>query len=325
MRYAVTWAVAAIRSVTTITPTVRQIEIVPAGGVQTFNAGAHIDVTVMVDGLPQTRSYSLVGTSGSDHYRIAVKLKSDSKGGSAYMWTLEPGARLEITNPKSSFELDFGHSEYLLIAGGIGITPLVGMAMVLKRRGARFRLLYAARTADELAFASELRTEIGDQLETFVAQDGQMIDLAQVFSLLPQGALCAMCGPMPMLDDARRLWNAAAHPASNLRWETFGSSGSHASVEFKVIIPRLSREITVPRTRSLLDVLDEAGVGVIFDCRKGECGLCAMPILSVDGEVDHRDVFFSDEQKKDNHMLCACVSRATGTLVIDTAYRPDTI
>ena len=211
------------------------------------------------------------------------------------------------------------------MAGGIGITPIVGMAKLLQRRGARVRLLYAAHTRDELAFAADLRAELGDRLETFVSAEGSRMDLATAFAGLAPGALCALCGPMRMLDEARRLWARAGYPNVNLRWETFGSSGAFAAEEFKVAIPRHGIEIVVPRNRSLLDALADAGIDVMSDCRKGKCGLCAMTVVSCDGRIDHRDVFLSEAQKKENHKLCACVSRAVGTIVLDTDYRPDVI
>jgi len=130
---------------------------------------------------------------------------------------------------------------------------------------------------------------------------------------------------MPLLDDARRLWLAAGRPITDLRWETFGSSGAFPAEDFTVAVPRHGVEIVVPRNRTLLDTLADAGIEVISDCRKGECGLCALTVMSFDGRIDHRDVFLSDAQKAENQKICACVSRAAGRIVIDTDYRPDAI
>ncbi len=326
MRYALTWTEATLHAVRDVTPGVREFEITPAGGaVRPFQPGAHLDIEVLVNGQPETRSYSLVGEAHQGRYRIAVKRREISRGGSAWMWSLAPGARLTITEPKTSFEIDFDHPEFLLVAGGIGITPLVGMAEVLARRGEKFRLIYSAREASELAFADTLAQTLGERLEIVLTGQGRRIDFAETFAALAPGALCALCGPMPMLEDAQRLWAEGGRAASDLRWETFGSSGRFAAEEFKVVLPRHGVEITVPRNRSLLDALIDAGIGVIADCRRGECGLCVMPILGIEGMVDHRDVFFSTEQKRENHKLCTCVSRAIGTLVLDTDYRPDAL
>jgi vanillate O-demethylase ferredoxin subunit len=326
MRYALTWTDAVVRAVRDVTPTVRSFEIAAAAGrALSFNPGAHLDVRVLVNGLPEIRSYSLVGEAQPDCYRIAVKRRAESTGGSAYMWTLQPGARLSITEPLTSFAIDYDRPEFLLVAGGIGITPIVGMATLLQRRGARVRLLYSAHTRDELAFEGELRAELGDRLETFVSAEGRRIDFAAAFAGLAPGALCALCGPIRMLDEARRLWSQTGRPNADLRWETFGSSGAFAAEDFKVAIPRHGVEIVVSRNRSLLDALGDAGIEVMSDCRRGECGLCAVTVVSFDGQIDHRDVFLSEAQKKENHKLCACVSRAVGTVVLDTDYRPDAI
>jgi len=127
-----------------------------------------------------------------------------------------------------------------------------------------------------------------------------------------------------MLDAARAAWQRAGRAANLLRFETFGSSGARASESFWVRLPRHGLRIEVPPERSLLDVLEENGVQTLSDCRRGECGLCAVDIVSVDGEVDHRDVFLSASEKRSNERLCACVSRISGGgVVLDSAYRAD--
>lgn len=325
MRFSVSWQEATLRETRDVAQDIREFTILPADGCQSYLPGAHLDITVMIDGEPETRSYSLVGEANGESYRIAVKRRADSRGGSAYLWSLQPGARLSITQPKSAFELDFGRGEYLLVGGGIGVTPLVGMASQLARRSDRVRMLYAARSAAEMAYLDRLQLSLGSGLELFVSEAGRRIDFAAAFAALGPDAQCALCGPMPMLEDARRAWAEAGRPAADLRWETFGTSGTRAAEDFVVRLPRHGLEITVPRNRSLLDTLEAAGIDVIHDCRKGECGLCAMDIVAVDGAVDHRDVFFSEHEKASNARLCACVSRAVGTITLDTDYRPDVI
>jgi len=326
MRNTAHWQDAEIRAIHDVARDVRAFEIVPLDGqVRSFAPGAHLDVGVMVDGLAQTRSYSLVGEPVPGRYRIAVKRVAPSRGGSAYMWRLAPTNRLRIAGPKSAFEIEFGRSAYLLVAGGIGVTPIVGMAQALARRGHAVRMLYAARSAADLAFADELRAALGSALETFLDSDGRRIDFAAEFAALAPDALCAVCGPLPMLEAARRAWAAAGRPLANLRWETFGSSGAHPAEAFKIRLPRHGVELLVPENRTILETLDAAGIATISDCRKGECGLCAMDVLACDGVIDHRDVFFSEAQKARGDRICVCVSRARGTLTLDTDDRPDAI
>jgi vanillate O-demethylase ferredoxin subunit len=324
MRFALSWTETRIGAVRQVTPTVRLFEIVPNAGPPLAHApGSHINVGIVVDGRPDTRSYSLVGEADGRCYRIAVKRHPDSRGGSAYMWSLAEGARLNVSDPQALFGLDYGRSEYLLVAGGIGITPIVGMAKTLKRRGERVRLAYAARASDELAFADELGQVLGADLQTFVSSEGQRLDLAQLFGRLGADAQVALCGPLPMLDEARRQWQALGRPAVDLRFETFASSGKYAPEEFVVRVPQRGQSITVPETMTMLDALGKAGIDIMSDCLRGECGLCAVDVLAVEGVIDHRDVFFSDAQKAENKKICACVSRAIGTITIDPLYRPD--
>ena len=238
------------------------------------------------------------------------------------MWTLAAGARVSIAGPENHFGLSVGRSDYLLLAGGIGITPIFTLALALARANATFRMLYAARGRRDLALADSLRDEIGDRLEVFVGEEGAKVDLPAEIGKLASGGEFYVCGPIGLLEAAKRAWRDAGRPIDLLRFETFGNSGSHPSVPFRIKIPRLGKEIFVPAGKSMLEALEDAGVAMIYDCRKGECGLCALPILQADGIVDHRDVFFSDEEKAANAKLCTCVSRVYGpSITLDTADR----
>lgn len=320
MRIADTWTDAQLRAIRDLTPTIREFEIVPAGPAVTgYPLGGHIDIAVMTGGAADIRSYSLTGGEGC--YRIAVKRDEEGRGGSNYMWSLKPGARLRVSNAKTNFPLDYGRPDYVLIAGGIGITPLYGTALALARGGATLRLRYCARSEGELAFGTELRAALGDRFVAHVPP--RRLDLADVLGNVAAGGLAMVCGPLRMIDEARRIWKGLGRSAADLRFETFGSSGAHPPEAFRVRLPQLGREIVVGEGQSMLDALESAGIGVISDCRRGECGVCAINIVGVEGSVDHRDVFFSERQKQDNAKICACVSRAVGTIAIDPLYRPD--
>ncbi|MES2977052.1 MAG: PDR/VanB family oxidoreductase [Pseudomonadota bacterium] len=324
MRITHNWTEAVVESVKDLTPTVREICILPAGGTQLHAPGSHLQVQVLVNGKPQTRSYSLVGAPDGERYRVAVKRLDDGRGGSRAMWRLGSGDRLHVSDVQNHFPLDFDAPAYLLVAGGIGITPLVLMAEALAERGRRtgrtVRMLYGARTEDELAFLPELRACLGDALETRCAAP---FDFAGEIARLPAGAQMYMCGPVPMLDAVRHAWETAGRPLADLRYETFGSSGRFAPQAFRVRVPRHGLDIMVPADCSLLDALEQAGVENVFDCRRGECGLCTVDVLALEGEIDHRDVFLSEHEKRENKRICACVSRVVGSVTLDSAYRPD--
>lgn len=316
------WQTARLRAVTDLTPDIRQFDIEPDGDFTPPAPGCHINVAVHIDGRPDVRSYSIIGGCRDGLYRIAVKRMPQSRGGSAYLWTLEPGARLSITPPRNLFPLAPNRPAYLLVAGGIGITPIHSMALALAEAGASVRLLYGARSRTDLAFADELRTLLGDRLITALDDEGQKLELEREIAALPPDGELYVCGPMGLLDAVRGLWAASGRPAGALRFETFGNTGRFAAEDFVVRIPRLGREITVPKNRGMLDALEEAGVDMISDCRRGECGLCAVEVLETDSALDHRDVFFSERQKAEGKRMCTCVSRvAGGTVTIDTADR----
>ena len=316
------WRSARLRSTRDLTPDIRLFEIEPSGEFVVPTPGSHINIVVQIKGRPDVRCYSAVGPCTDGVYRIAVKLLGDTRGGSAYMWSLAPGAQLTISTPGNHFELSRGRPEYLLLAGGIGITPIFTMTLALAAAEANFRLLYACRRRQDLAFADELQNCIGHRLQTFIDEEGARIDLdAEIARLCPGGEFY-VCGPIGMLEAAKRHWQRSGRPVDQMRFETFGNSGRFASEPFKVKIPRLGVEVDVPLNQTMLEALEAAGIEMIFDCRRGECGLCALTIIETDGIVDHRDVFFSDDEKAANCKLCTCVSRVIGgSITVDTADR----
>ncbi|WP_338697107.1 PDR/VanB family oxidoreductase [Bradyrhizobium sp. 26S5] len=330
MRFIETWTSATLLATHDLTPGIREFLLRPDGfAAAPYPVGSHINVGVTIEGQPQTRSYSLVGEVDPQGYRIAVRRAPDSRGGSHYMWSLAPGARLTITLPASLVQLDWTRRQFCLIAGGIGITPIVGAAQALARHDAGVTLHYAVRTRSDAAYLDLLEQLLGDRLVVHAGDEGSRLDLDSVFAALPPETMALFCGPMRMLDAARRAWEASGRPLSDLRYETFGSSGLLPTEAFRVRLrgqgTELGTEFVVPRDRSLLDVLNEAGHEVMSDCRRGECGVCAIDVVDVDGEIDHRDVFFSDHQKQESRKICACVSRARGTITVDTLHRADAL
>jgi len=324
MRFAEQWSWCTVETIRDVTPHIREFRLRPdTGYVPPHPAGSHIGVTVLIDGQPARRSYSLVANSDPGTYRIAVRRAPDSRGGSRGMWNLRAGARIEISNPASLLEIDWTRKTYCLIAGGIGITPITGIAAALHRRSIDAVLHYAVKSRGNAAFLDELSALLGDRLIVHASDEGARLDLEATFHALPADAIAIMCGPMRMLEAARRAWNDIGRAPADLRYETFGSSGLKPTAEFRVRLKDTGTELVVPQNSSMLDALNGAGFEVISDCQRGECGVCAIDVVAVDGEIDHRDVFFSDQQKHDNRKICPCVSRAIGVVTIDTLYRPE--
>jgi dimethylamine monooxygenase subunit B len=324
MRFERKWMKCTVHATRDLTPAIREIVLRPEGfGIENYAIGSHVNVGVSIDGRPETRSYSLVGDPSPDGYRIAVRRAPDSRGGSRYMWSLPPGAHIEISSPASHFEIDWSRRSYCLIAGGIGITPIIGISSALMRRRAELELHYAVKSRRDAALLDELSDLLGDRLIIHASDEDTRIDLDQTFSRLPADALAILCGPMRLLEAARRSWASAGRVPTDLRYETFGSSGVLPTQSFRVRIDRSGREIMVPENKSMLDALNDAGFEVMSDCLRGECGVCAIDVVAVDGQIDHRDVFFSDHQKQANGKICPCVSRAVGAITVDTLDRGD--
>jgi ferredoxin-NADP reductase len=325
MRYRTQWTSAQILAVQDLGPDIRQIDFLPEGGPERFTAGAHLDFRVFIDDKPEIRSYSLVGRYDAEHpYRVAVKATPSSRGGSRYMWSLAPGHRLQISQPQNNFPLTFGRPEYVLLAGGIGVTPIYGMALELLARGARVQVHYGAASRAQMAYADELQALLGDRLRLYDASRSEMVDLDALIGSVTPGTQLYVCGPMPMLNAAKHVWHAHDLPEPDLRFETFGASGRFAPQAFEVYLPRLDRHVKVGEHQTLLDALMDAGVEMMYDCRKGECGLCAVDVVACEGVLDHRDLFYSEEQKAVGDRMCACVSRlVNGGASIDVGYRGD--
>ncbi len=281
--------------------------------------GAHLDVEVTHAGRTIRRSYSVVRSEdGGRLWTISVQLAPSSRGGSRTMHALQPGDSLRVTSPLLDFPLGVGAARYVLVAGGIGVTALIAMASTLKRRGADYSVVLAGRSRAVLAYLDELLEEHGERVEVHVTDEGTPLDVEELARSVagsdhPASTEVYLCGPIRLMDAVRRAWARHELPVPNLRFETFGNSGAWAPEAFRVRIPALDREVSVGEEVSMLDALEDAGVELMWDCRKGECGLCAVRVLGCDGRIDHRDVFLSDEQKEQDSSLCACVSRvATG-------------
>ena len=241
---------------------------------------------------------------------ITVFRTPDSRGGSVFMHSLEPGQVLRITKPLQNFPLRVGAPSYVLLAGGIGITAIAGMAELLGRLGADYRLVYVARSRAAMAYHDDLAALHGDRFEAHLDDEGGSLDVHALVAGVPAHTELYMCGPIRLMDGVRRAWAERGLDRTNLRYETFGNSGWFEAESFVVRVPRLGVEAAVGSSETMLEALEREGVDMMSDCRKGECGLCQVKVLSLVGRIDHRDVFYSDRQKATDSTMCCCVSRA---------------
>lgn len=317
MTYAADTAVVVTR--TALVPEVVELVLRPARPVRPVPPGSHIDIDVPLPDGPTTRSYSLVDRGHDDGLlRIAVRLQRDGRGGSRWMHELRPGAEITFVGPIDEFPLSPGRPPSVLLAGGIGITPIVGLSHALRAQGAAYELVYAGRSRDHMAFVGELEREHPGRVRVFEDGEGTFVDPDDVVASVPDGGVLYVCGPNGLLTAVRSAWERAARPPAGLRFETFGTGGSLPATPFRVEVPARGLRFDVPVGTSLLDALEDAGVEMMYDCRRGECGLCRVAVLDVAGKVDHRDVFLSERQRAEGTAMCACVSRVAGaSLTID--------
>jgi ferredoxin-NADP reductase len=314
------WQDARVVETTVLTPRIRRIVLEPAAPLP-VSPGAHLDVRVHLAAGTDRRSYSIVDSS-RDGSRIAISVfeSAVSRGGAAFLHALRPGDRLEITQPVVSFPLRIGAARYVLLAGGIGITAVAGMAAVLRSLGADYRLVYAGRSRESMAYVDELAVLHEDRLQLQISGEGTPLAVCELVGSVDADTELYMCGPIRLMDAVRRAWVERELSLPNLRFETFGNSGWHSAKEFVVRLPAQDLELRVGANQTMLEALELAGADMMFDCRKGECGLCEVRVLALDGEIDHRDVFYSERQKDAKSKLCCCVSRVVASGIAGRAF-----
>ncbi|CAB4628047.1 MAG: 2Fe-2S iron-sulfur cluster binding domain-containing protein [Actinobacteria bacterium] len=306
------WQQGTIKSVETVAEGIKKFVIsqsIPAKAA----AGSHIDLMIDIEGEATRRSYSVVGQSENlEEITIAVFQVRNSRGGSIAMHQLSVGDTLPITQPIQNFPLRFGAKKYLLLAGGIGVTALIEMAAKLKHANADYQIYYVARSRKAMSFLEQLQDSHGDKLNTFIDDEGNQLVISELMSKVTPDTEMYMCGPIRLMDEVRRTWQNQDLDITNLRYETFGASGWFEPEEFTVNVPEKNTQVTVSKNQTIVEALEAAGLEVMADCRKGECGLCEARIISKSGKIDHRDVFYSEEQKAEGEKIACCVSRLVG-------------
>jgi tetrachlorobenzoquinone reductase len=312
---------ARIRTIRHEAERVLSLELVPENGTTfpRFTPGAHIDLHLS-NGI--TRSYSLLNSpDDTGRYVIGVLNDEKSRGGSRYVHEqLRCGSIVEIGQPRNNFALDESAASTVLIAGGIGITPMLCMYRRLREAGRDVRLLYCSRSRQQAAFLDELHALGGDvQLHFDDEHDGRPVDLTAFLAQQPANVHAYCCGPNPMLDGFEAACAAAG--IVDVHIERFAASapvGEIAQSGYTVELARSGRQLSVPAGKPLLDVLLDADVDVDYSCREGLCGACETRVLG--GCVEHRDSVLTQSERAANNVMMICVSGAkNGTLVLDLA------
>ncbi|SDP68700.1 vanillate O-demethylase ferredoxin subunit [Ralstonia sp. 25mfcol4.1] len=307
-----------IASKTAVADGIALFELVAADGnaLPPFTAGAHVDVHL---GNGLVRQYSLCNDPAETHrYQLGVLRDAASRGGSAAMHALTAGNMLEISAPKNHFPLHADARHSVLLAGGIGVTPILAMAQSLARSGASFEFHYCTRSAASTAFQDRIA---GDDLRerTFLYHDDrQRADLQRLLASPQADTHLYVCGPTgfmaAVLDTAR----AAGWRESSLHREYFSAPETPSSPggAFQVTVQSTGRVIDIGADETVVQALAEHGVEIQTSCEQGVCGTCLTRVLS--GTPDHRDAYLTDEERAANDQFLPCCSRArTGMLVLD--------
>lgn len=295
-------------------------ELVSANGTSlpAFSAGSHIDIH-LPGGI--TRQYSLCNDSAETHrYLIGVLRDPVSRGGSRAMHDeVHEGSLLRISAPKNHFPLEKHAQRSLLLAGGIGITPILCMAERLAVMQSPFEMHYCARSIDRMAFRERIEVSTYASQVHFHLDDGplqQTLDLKMLLTAPEVGQHLYVCGPKGFMDAVLGTARAQGWPEAQLHWEFFASSTAtiKGDTAFEVQLASSGRVVLVPAGVTVVQALAEAGVVVQTSCEQGVCGTCLTSVL--EGECDHRDVFLTPEEQAAHKCFTPCCSRAKSDLLV---------
>lgn len=309
-----------VRSITLEAAGVLSFELRPLAGaaLPAFSAGSHIDVHLPGGVI---RSYSLLNAQEERHrYVIAVQREEQGRGGSRAMHELRVGQPVAISGPRNNFGLAESASHSVLVAGGIGITPLWSMVQRLQALGRSWELYYCVRTRAQAALLEQIealppaargRVHLNFDHEP----GGRMLDLAQLESMHPAGTHFYCCGPAAMLEAFQRA--TARRPREFVHLEYFAGANEAATAGgFTIQLARQGRSLPVPEGRTILQTLLDAGIDVPYSCMDGICGSCEVRVIA--GEPEHRDLVLSPEQQAGNKtMMICCSGSRSKTLVLD--------
>ncbi|MDQ8729947.1 PDR/VanB family oxidoreductase [Bradyrhizobium sp. LHD-71] len=280
-----------------------------------FTAGAHVDVN-----LPNgtIRQYSIASSQADrSRYLLGIKLEEQGRGGSRFLYEqVRVGSVLKIGLPRNNFALNENASSSVLIAGGIGITPILCMIDRLQALGRDFRLHYAVRMRTEALLAEIDEGDRRIHLHVDAEQDGRLLDIAAIIAGAPPDAELYCCGPAPMLVAFEAA--CAGRPSARVHLERFSAPDNVAASDgaYTVELAKSKRTLTVRPGQTLLQALQAAGLNVKVSCEQGICGTCETRVLA--GIPDHRDMILSEEEKASNEtMMVCCGASLTPTLVLD--------
>jgi dimethylamine monooxygenase subunit B len=307
----VTWELT-VAGATPLTADVRKLVLRTTDGsaLPSFTPGSHIAVEC---GDGRRNAYSLTGPGVEpDHYAISVRLAADGRGGSRWLHEVAVGQAVSVSPPRSDFPPVLSARHHMLVAGGIGITPVLSHVRAAVAWGRSFEVHYVGRPGT-VAHLEDLLALCGDRLAVYARRGELWAVLGPALRDRPLGTHLYTCGPAAMIDEVAARAEAAGWPRQRLHTERFAAAVTDPGVPFAAKLARSGTLVAVAPGTSLLEALLAKGIDVANMCRQGVCGECRLPVRG--GGIDHRDHYLTDDERAAGDALMACVSRAAGDLV----------
>ncbi|MDX1738032.1 MAG: 2Fe-2S iron-sulfur cluster-binding protein [Alphaproteobacteria bacterium] len=309
-----------------LTPEIRSYELKSVTGdmLPEFEAGAHLNIPVrLANGEEVLRSYSITSHPNKrEIYEIAVKRDPEGRGGSDRIHqSFNLGQCLNISAPRNAFNIksDNQHAKAVLIAGGIGITPILSLGRSLKEKGVDLTLHYVGKSRETLAYLDDVEREFRSDLYTYFSNLGQRIDLVALVKNSEKNTDFFICGPASLMTDFLAVADNAGVSAKNIYFESFDglTNAVHgATHDFELHLSKSDETILVKEGETILNALQTAGYTPAFGCGTGTCGACAVKVS--DGDVSHQDQALSQQERDEQKLFCPCVSTAASdSLTID--------
>ena len=282
----------------------------------TFSGGSHVVVEMPEGQTTRLNPYSLMSSPlDTREYTISVRRDDAGRGGSLFMHrSVEPGMNMQISNPVNLFSLDLRAKKHLMLAGGIGITPILAQTAQLGVGAGNFELHYCARSAPLAAYADHLVGRYGSRINVYYDDKGEAIDFKRLLSLQPLGTHLYVCGPAGMINAVRKFAEDAGWPPETVHFEHFAAPPP--GKPFEVTLAKSGITIQVGSHQSLLEAIEAAGVDAPYLCRGGACGQCETNVVSCDGTILHNDHWLTEEDHASGGKIMPCVSRFEGKSLV---------
>jgi ferredoxin-NADP reductase len=300
-----------------LAPGIREFWLMPADRrpLPAYSGGSHIVLGLPLTGGVRRNPYSLVGDpEDRAKWRIAVRRQEASRGGSAWLHDhAREGQRLEVAVPANLFPMARLARHHVLVAGGIGITPILSHAREMARLGESFEVHYAFRERPFGVLTGELAGYAGDDLNLYDEAAGERIDFETLLGNRPLGTHAYLCGPAGMVETYHATARHLGWPADRVHSERFFAPPPGDA--FSVRLANSGLQVDVRPDQTMLEAIEASGVKAPFLCRGGACGQCELEVVESTTTLQHHDLFLSAEHRASGKRIMPCVSRAAGGCV----------